>query len=71
MFQAIAVRHNILRLKGCMRRLDVPDFSEYDETAYEEAADAMFDAAQGIADESRYILHPETSLKPCTAITTM
>ena len=46
--------HSLIpRLKGCLRQLAVPDADEYDETTYEEAADAVFDAAQSIADESR------------------
>ena len=42
------------RLQGCLRRLDVPDASEYDEADYAEAADAVFKAAQAIADMSRF-----------------
>ena len=42
------------RLRGALRRLDVPDALEFDEAEYAEAADAVFQAAQDIADESRW-----------------
>ncbi len=44
------------RLRGALRRLDVPDALEFDEPEYADAADWVFQAAQDIADESRWAL---------------
>ena len=41
------------RLKGAIRRLDVPDVLEFDEAEYADAADSVFQAAAAIADECR------------------
>jgi len=44
------------RLRGALRRLDVPDALGFDEAEYADAADWVFQAAQDIADESRRVL---------------
>lgn len=44
------------RLKGALRRLDIPSIEEFDEGEYAEAADAVYKAVSGVCSQSRCVL---------------
>ena len=46
-------KRNLARLRGGLRRLNVRDPDDYDDEEYSEAANAVFEAAQLIARNSR------------------
>jgi hypothetical protein len=41
------------RLKGALRRLDIPTTDEFDEGEYAEATEAVYKAVSGVCSQSR------------------
>lgn len=51
--QAVAVLAMQARLKGGLRRLDIPVPDEFDEGEYAEATESVYKAVSGICSQSR------------------
>ena len=43
------------RLKGALRRLDIPTTDEFDEGEYAEATDSVYKAVSGVCSQSRWV----------------